>query len=95
MSDTMLAMLFSLAVAFVVAFYFLVGEIADVARGARPRRARTCGTCAYCEQENRMHPDGYCCRHAYQRNPMCVNDGAVRHIVQLNWRGCGESEERT
>jgi hypothetical protein len=98
MSDGMLLALYFDALLFVIASclaMFRLYSWLNHNQIHRTNRARTCGTCAYCEQQKPTHPDGVCCRHAYQRNPMCVNDEAVRNIVQLDWRGCGESEERT
>jgi hypothetical protein len=59
-------------------------------------RARTCGTCAYCQEfvAADIHA-AFCCRKSYTAHPGgSAAPNAVQPIVRLDWRGCGESEEK-
>ncbi len=62
----------------------------------RTNRARSCGTCAYCQEfvAADIHA-AFCCRRAYTVHPGgSAAPNAVQPIVRLDWRGCGESEEK-
>jgi hypothetical protein len=96
MTAIQLYILLAVAVMFVAAFFTVAVLFADWLHDHRLRpRARTCGTCAYCEPRL-SGPEGICCRSAYVSLRYPYDEKLLRRAaVQLDWRGCGESEERT
>ena len=79
----------------------LMGVMVGLKHALPPKikRARTCGTCAFCGGISDTSRNGYCTRRPYPANPTYDSGNpnfptATRTLVELDWPGCGESEER-